>query len=307
MHITNISTFDLNLLAVFMQLWETRSVTRASDKLALSQPAVSHALRRLRDALGDELFVAGKGGLVPTARAQALVTPVREALAQIGQALQQGESFVPALARREFKIGAVDLVEFAIAPQLLEEIGREAPGILIKLVPAPEGELAYQMLESGEIDAVLGGLSIKGSGVRNETVAEINLVTLFWKREKLAKRSFPLDLYLERPHIVIHTTDRRGSVVDQTLAQQNLRRRIGAVVQHFIAMPIIAERTGYICNLPSRMGPTFAGLFNLNVYEPPLPFAASPLYISWHKRFEADPAIEWLLQKIRQAVAVEGQ
>lgn len=303
MHKLNVDNFDLNLLAVFLKLWETRSVTRASDKLALSQPAVSHALRRLRDALGDELFVAGKGGLVPTARAEALLTPVREALAQIGFALQKGDSFVPSLAHREFRIGAGDMVEFSIAPQLIEEISREAPGILIKLVPVPEGELGHQTLEAGDIDVVLDGQAVKGPGVRNEVGAQISLVTLIWKREKLDRTRFPLELYLKRPHIIIRTPDRRGTVVDQTLSQQGVTRPIGAIVQHFIAMPVIAARTGYICNLPRGMGPTLANLFALSVHEPPLDFPPSPLYISWHTRFEADLALSWLLQKIRQAVA----
>jgi DNA-binding transcriptional LysR family regulator len=303
MHKLNVDNFDLNLLAVFLKLWETRSVTRASDKLALSQPAVSHALRRLRDALGDELFVAGREGLVPTARGEALVGPVRQALGQIGLALQAGETFVPSLAQREFRIGAGDLVEFSVAPQLIEEVAREAPGILIKLVPVPEGELGLQALEAGEVDLVLDGQPVKGSGARTEVAAEISLFTLIWKREKLGKQRFPLDLYLKRPHIVIRTPERRGTVVEQTLAEKGLRRQIGAVVQHFIAMPIIAARTGYICNLPSGMAPTFAKAFDLSLHEPPLAFPPSPLYLSWHKRFEADQALAWLMQKVRKVVA----
>ena len=102
---------------------------------------------------------------------------------------------------------------------------------------------------------------------------------------------------------MIRLAEQRGSVVDQTLAAQNLKRPIGTVVQHFIAMPAIAARTGYICNLPSGMAPTFANLFGLSMHEPPIDFAPSPLYIAWHKRFEADQALGWLLQKIRQAVA----
>lgn len=302
MHKLNVDNFDLNLLAVFMKLWETRSVTRASDKLALSQPAVSHALKRLRDALGDQLFVAGKEGLVPTARGEALVAPVREALAQIGLALQAGDSFVPSLAQREFRIGAGDLVEFSIAPQLIEEVAREAPGILIKLVPVPDIGLGRHMLEAGDIDVVLDGQAVKGLGVRNEIGAQIGLVTLIWKRERLTARRFPLDLYLKRPHIIIRTAERRGTVVEQTLAEQGLRRPVGAVVQNFTVMPNIAARTGYICNLPSGMGTTFARLFDLSVHEPPLDFAPTPLYLSWHKRFEADQALAWLLQKIRDVM-----
>ena len=128
MHKINIRSFDLNLLSVFVVLWDTRSVTRASDRLALTQPAVSHALRRMRDAVGDDLFVNAKGGLVPTARCEALIGPVREALEKIGLALQEGETFVPSLAQREFNIAAGDLVEFSIVPQLVEQFGKVRAG-----------------------------------------------------------------------------------------------------------------------------------------------------------------------------------
>src|ERR1700754_560553 len=125
----NTKSLDLNLLAVFMMLWDTRSVTRASDRLALTQPAVSHALRRLRDALGDQLFVSAKGGLVPTSRCETLIGPVREALGKIEEALKDEETFVPSLARRECNIAAGDLVEFSILPRLVEQVGQQAPGI----------------------------------------------------------------------------------------------------------------------------------------------------------------------------------
>jgi DNA-binding transcriptional LysR family regulator len=302
MHKINIRTFDLNLLAVFVTLWDTRSVTKASDRLALTQPAVSHALRRLRDAVGDELFVSARGGLVPTARCEALIGPVREALERIGQALQQEVSFIPSLAQRTFNIAAGDLVEFSILPQLIEHIGQHAPGIVIRLNPVPEGDLANKLLETGDLDAIISGPPLKAIGIQSEKLAEISLTTLIWKRENLRKRRFPLGLYLKRPHVVIRTPEQEGTIVDQTLARRGLRRQIGAVVQNFMAMPMIAARTGYICNLPNRMAETFADLFDLSVHEPPIDFTDTPLLMSWHKRFEADPAHSWLLEQIRSMV-----
>ena len=210
--------------------------------------------------------------------------PVREALAQIGHALLAGDAFVPSVAQREFRIGAGDLVEFSIAPQLIEEVAREAPGILIKLVPVPEGELGRQMLEAEEIDVILDGQTVKGSGVHNEVAAQISLVTFIWKREKLSCKRFPLDLYLKR---------RTSSSAWRSAAGPS---------QNFTVMPIIAALTGYICNLPSGMGPTFAKLFDLSVHEPPLAFSPTPLDVSWHRRSEADQALAWLLRKIRQVV-----
>ncbi|CAL8476846.1 LysR family transcriptional regulator (plasmid) [Caballeronia sp. S22] len=300
----NTKSLDLNLLAVFMMLWDTRSVTRASDRLALTQPAVSHALRRLRDATGDELFVNAKGGLVPTSRSEALVGPVREALEKIYGALRDEETFVPSLARREFNIAAGDLVEFSFIPELVEHIRQQAPGIVVRLGPVPEEGLAYQRLESGDLDAVISGQPVKEMGIHDETLAQIDLLTLVWKRENLSKPRFPLALYLKRPHVVIRLPDRQGSIVDQTLAQRGLQRQIGAVVQNFMAMPMVAARTGFICNVPSRMAGTFAELFELSVHEPPIAFDTSPLFMSWHRRFDADPAHAWFLDQIRFVVSV---
>ncbi|SAK51111.1 LysR family transcriptional regulator [Caballeronia arationis] len=299
MHKINITGFDLNLLSIFVMLWETRSVTRASDRLALTQPAVSHALRRLRDAVGDDLFVNAKGGLLPTARAEALIGPVREALEKIGLALQGQEAFVPSLAVRQLNIAAGDLVEFSIVPQLVEHLGKVAPGIVVRMHPVSEGDLALAQLESGQVDAIVGSQPLKGMGVHNETLAEITIATLVWKQEKLRSRRFPLDLYLKRPHVIIQMPPRQESIVDQTLANLGLQRPVGAVVQNFMAMPIIAARTGYICNVPSRLAGAFAERFGLSAHEPPVDFSATPLYMSWHKRFEADPAHAWLMQQIR--------
>jgi len=135
MNNVNIRNLDLNLLVLFVILWETRNVTRAGERLALSQSAVSHGLRRLRERLGDELFVYGRNGLLPTPRASELIAPVREALDKIEQALQGSERFSPARAKRKFRIAASDYVEFAILPALIEHTNRLAPGVVFKCSP----------------------------------------------------------------------------------------------------------------------------------------------------------------------------
>jgi DNA-binding transcriptional LysR family regulator len=295
----NTKTFDLNLLAVFTALWDTRSVTRAGERLALTQPAVSHALRRLRQAVGDELFVSGKGGLVPTPRGETLIGPVREALEQINQALRDEATFVYTTAQREFNIAAGDLVEFSLMPALIEYLGRHAPGIVIRLNPVPECGLAQRLLESGELDAVLCARSLESAGIHSEVLMNISLTILIRKQENLQKVQFPLSLYLARPHVVIRMPDRQLTIVDQTLSQYGLHRKIGAVVQNFTTMPMIAARTGYVCNVPSLMAGTFAQMFDLTMHEPPLAFDPSQLHLSWHRRVDADPAHAWLLDQIR--------
>jgi len=301
MHNINIRTLDLNLLVVFITLWETQSVTRASERLALSQSAVSHALRRLRERMGDELFVLGRAGLLPTPRATELIGPIREALEKIDQAVQGDASFAPATARRTFRIAAGDFVEFLILPRLLQHISIAAPGVVIEIVPLPEPAALPLMLESGAIDLVVNTPMALGAGLRFEQLATIQLLTLIWQRERLDAGRFPLALYLERPHVVISMHDRGGNIIDRTLAAKSLSRRIGAVVQNFMAMPVIASQTGYICNLPSPIARTFADMFSLSCHAPPLEFPEPELIACWHTRFDADEGLQWLRVQIRDS------
>ncbi|MDH4609033.1 LysR family transcriptional regulator [Pseudomonas sp. BN102] len=299
MHNINTRTLDLNLLVVFATLWETQNVTRASERLSLSQSAVSHALRRLRERLGDELFVIGRGGLVPTARAAELIGPVRDALSRLDDVLQGSAPFVPAAVQRKFRIASGDFVEFLILPRLIQHIAREAPGVMIEVVPLPPSSRVSALLESGEIDLVISTPMTLGAGLRHEPITTVSLLTLIWQREGLPPGRFPLDLYLERPQVMIEMHQRDGNIIDQTLQAQGLARRIGVLVQNFMAMPVIASQTGYICNLPGPIAEAFAATFGLSCHEPPVDFPAPELVAYWHSRFDADPGLQWLREQVK--------
>ncbi|WP_426619913.1 LysR family transcriptional regulator [Pseudomonas rustica] len=300
MHNINIRTLDLNLLVVFLTLWETQSVTRASERLALSQSAVSHALRRLRERMGDELFVLGRTGLLPTSRATEIIGPVREALEKIDQVLQGGSTFSPGTTQRTFRIAAGDFVEFMILPKLLQHISTTAAGVVIEVVPLPDPLALSLMLESGAIDLMINTPAVLGAGVRSEKLATVQLQTLIWQREGLKAGRFPMALYLERPHVVISMHERGGNIIDRTLAAQSLRRPIGAVVQNFMAMPVIASQTGYICNLPSPIAQAFAKAYKLSCHAPPIEFPEPELIVCWHTRFDADAGLQWMRDLVRQ-------
>lgn len=299
MHKINTRTLDLNLLVVFATLWETQNVTRASERLALSQSAVSHALRRLRERLGDELFVIGRGGLMPTARAAELIGPVREALFCLDGVLQGTAPFLPMVAQRKFRIATGDFIEFQILPRLIQHIAQEAPGLIIEVVPLPPNNMVAELLECGEIDLVISTPMVRDTGLRHEPVTTVPLLTMIWKREGLAAGRFPLSLYLERPQVMIETHQRDGNIIDQTLNAQGLVRRIGVLVQNFMAMPVIASQTGYICNLPKPIAEVFAATFELSCHEPPVDFPAPNIVAYWHLRFDADPGLQWLRARVK--------
>jgi DNA-binding transcriptional LysR family regulator len=299
MHNINTRTLDLNLLVVFATLWDTQNVTRAGERLALSQPAVSHALRRLRERLGDELFVTGRHHLVPTARAAELIGPVREALSRLDEVLQGSTPFVPATTQRKFRIASGDFVEFLILPRLIQHIAREAPGVMIEVVPLPPNNALPPLLENGEIDLVISTPMKLGAGLREESITTVTLLTLIWQREGLPPGRFPLDLYLDRPQVMIEMHQREGNIIDTALQAQGLARRVGVLVQNFMAMPVIAAQTGYICNLPGPIAKAFAETFGLSCHEPPVDFPEPELIAHWHARFDADPGLKWLLQLIK--------
>lgn len=302
MNSMNTRTLDLNLLVVFATLWDTQNVTRAGERLALSQPAVSHALRRLRERLGDELFVNGRHNLIPTPRAAELIGPVRDALSRLDEALQGSVPFVPATAKRKFRIASGDFVEFLILPRLIQHIALEAPGVMIEVLPLPPSNTVGALLESGEIDLVISTPPTPSAGLCEESITTVSLRTLIWQREGLAPGRFPLGLYLERPQVMIETHQRHGNIIDAALQAQGLARRVGVLVQNFMAMPVIASQTGYICNLPAPIAQVFAGTFGLSCHEPPVDFPSPVLIAYWHARFDSDAGLKWLRGRIKASV-----
>lgn len=151
----NISTFDLNLLRVFDALMREQNVSRAAERLSLSQPAVSNALNRLRELLNDPLLVRVGRSMQPTPRAQALETPIRAALQQLEQSLSAGDVFDPASSRQHFSIAVTDYVELICMPRLLEQLSQQAPGMRIDIRHLSPS-LPAEALDKGELDLVLG-------------------------------------------------------------------------------------------------------------------------------------------------------
>lgn len=294
-------SLDLNLLRTFVVLWETRSVIATSERLSVTQPAISHALRRLRDRLDDELFVPGYRGLSPTARAIELIGPVREALEQIYRAVDHLPSFNPENAKREFGIASLDFVELWLLPNLVEQTFRKAPGIVFRSMPIPASRSVQATLEGGEADFVIDTQPSSGAGIVCHPLSQMPLATLIWKREKLTDPVFPLDLFLERPHVVSQQLLRTGNVIEQALEAKGLERRITAAVANNLAMAAVAARTGAVCTMPVKTAHYLSGIFDLSVHVPPIPLLPFSLYSAWHKRSESDPAHLWLRGVIESA------
>ncbi|WP_424814722.1 LysR family transcriptional regulator [Roseococcus sp. YIM B11640] len=290
---TELSQLDLNLLRVFDAVARERHVTRAAERLNLTQPAVSNALARLRVALGDELFLRRQGGVELTALAAALAEPVAEALDRLSEAISVRAPFEPATAQRVFTVALSEYAEAVLVPRVLERMAREAPGCLLAISHADRTN-AEALLERGDAQlaiAVLGEPSALYTRVRMLPEA---FMTLMRPDHPLAKGELDLARFTSVPHLLHSPNGSRDGAIDRVLAEQGMARRLGAVVAHLSAVPEILARTEMIITLSARLAEQMAESHRLVTREPPVEVRHTRLSMIFHRRFEADPGHAWL-------------
>ena len=220
----NIYNFDLNLLRVLDALLRERNVSRAAERLSLSQPAVSNALARLRELLDDPLLVRAGRAMQPTPRALALEAPIRHALQQIEHSLIAGEAFDPARSHQRFRIAVTDYVELICMPALMRRLAEHAPGIQLAiqhLTPT----LPVEALDNGEVDLVLGRFLEVPSRFHVRRWASETLQVAVRRDHPLLMAGLDLDAFLRLRHLWVHGGQTRG-MVDQWLEAQGLERKV---------------------------------------------------------------------------------
>jgi DNA-binding transcriptional LysR family regulator len=294
MHQANSLRADLNLLAVFDAVAETRSVTLAAERLSLSQPAVSHALNRLRDVLQDPLFVRSRSGFVPTPRAKALISTVRDILDASDRVFRPAV-FDPATSTQAFKIAASDYAMMTIMPGLVRALRSQAPAAALEICPAGGPILAQ--LESGEVDASFWGAELPAPPYRSHVLFRERFIGLVCARHPMAVKAgqgaLDLDDYLAYPHVMVSFRDPRQSPIDTRLGEIGRDRKKGVITPNFAANVAALAGTDLIMSLPSRLAaridPQALIAFNLPIDVPDYSYS-----LVWHRRTETDPALVWL-------------
>lgn len=294
----NILTFDLNLLRVLDALLRERNVSRAAERLALSQPAVSNALGRLRQLLDDPLLVRVGRSMQPTPRALELEAPIRSVLQQIEESLGTGLHFDPASSPRRFRIALTDYVELLCLPRLLQQLAEEAPRVQIEIQHLSPS-LPIAALDKGELDLALG---------RFDTVPE-RIVRRHWMSETLqlavrrdhalVQQAPDLERFLQLRHLWVHGGQTKG-MVDQWLAGQGLQRQIAYTTPNYLQAAHVVASTDLVAVLPSQLARHFATLLPLQLYELPFPLEPFHLEITSLALRERDAALQWLIEKIQR-------
>lgn len=297
-------TLDLNLLRVFDAVMTEQNLTRASNRLAMTQPAVSNALRRLRDALGDELLIRTAHGVKPTPRAENLWPAVRRALTELEEAIAPEQTFDITTTQTTFRMAMADATAALWLPALVRSIEREAPGITIRMVPLTTRE-PRPMLLRGDIDLAVGffpgvvaqlagGQGTSVSPIRHEQLYSGQYVCVMRKNHPLAKSDLTLNDYCSANHLLVSFSGRAHGLVDEALAQLGRERRILLTVNQFFTAGRVVATSDLITVLPRHLIASTGITGALIMKE--LPFAMPNMHIDmlWHERDTRNPAHKWL-------------
>lgn len=296
---------DLNLLVVFDALMAERHVTRAGERIGLSQPAMSAALSRLRHLLKDELFIRRSDGMHPTRRAQELAVPLRQALLQIQAALEP-ETFVPEEAKRTFKLATNDFAASVLLPRLGAQIGAEAPQVDIRVIAADD-PLAMTLLDQDAVDLAIAPFeNVEPQFERQQLMEPADFLCVMRQGHPLAKKRLTLEKFAATPQLLVSRTGDPSGFVDEILASLGYKRRVAFTVPSFLLAPIILMQTDLIAILPRRLAQMCEDMANLTACEPPFVQRNFPLAMLWHRRLSKDPGHTWLrhtLAEVAQTIS----
>jgi DNA-binding transcriptional LysR family regulator len=311
------STLDLNLLRVFDAVMEERSVLRASQKVCLSQSAVSHSLARLREMLDDELFIRTTTGMQPTARALAMAGMVRDALKSLEAAIELPR-FDPATSTRKFTIAANDFTTMVLAPRLLHILKTDAPHVDIAIKPVTRIDLAEQ-IDLGRIDAAIGTFQAP-SRFKSGFLFEYDDVLITQASQRLG--AVTTEMLSEIPIIVVSFGGEQEGAVEGFISERGLARRsemydrasferamsaskqaprIAISLPHFLALPAFLDGSGMSAIVPRPLADAFARTNPIAIHELPYPTTRLEVRSLWHERHEGDASQDWLHDVMRRA------
>jgi len=307
----NFRTLDLNLLRVFDEVMAERSLTRAARNLALTQPAVSNALRRLRETLGDELVQRSGQGMVPTPRALSIWPAVREALQQLQEALAPS-TFEPATATSTFVLAMADATAAELIPGLVDILEHEAPGVSIRVVPLTTRDPRRLLDEEscglavGYFPSALADLTARAQSGEPMPFSHLRLydgeyVCVMRAGHPLANEPFTLDRFCAARHMLVSFSGRPYGFIDESLASLGRERKVVLTVNQFFTAGRVVANSNLLTVLP-RHFVRVTGIADQLVLRS-LPFDVSPVHVDalWHQRSEQQGAHRWLRQAVSRA------
>ena len=288
-----VNNFDLNLLRVFGAVHAEGHIGRAAKRLGITQPAVSHAIQRLRDSVDDPLFIRSGKGVEPTARANEMATYARDSLESAKAAITTFQDFDPAASNRAFHVGLPDHAVAKYAPMILTTFSRCAPklGIHLHDVKTPD---AIRLLEQGEIDMAANVIEDLPKRFKSMPLFTSQIVVIASKQNPYIKGKIDLAGYLKARHLIYSASQPMNSALDEALAKWGITRDIGMTISGHLSVPMIIAHSDLIATVTRELAEPYVEKYGLQMLK--LPFDVPDIQVSlfWHERNDQDAGHQWL-------------
>jgi DNA-binding transcriptional LysR family regulator len=295
----DIRAVDLNLLKAFDALMSERAVTRAAGRIGLSQPAMSHALSRLRSLFADDLFVRTPTGMEPTARAREIAPLVAGAIEHIEAALNLGVGFDPAETAAIFTAGMAEYAEVALVGRLAAAFAQQATKATLRLTPLTGADAADQ-LDRGAIDVAVAHLRTLPTHVESMLLLRDPFVVVARKGHPIAAQPLSIEAYAALNHILVSPRGDTSGALDRILVDFGLRRRIALLVATYLALPAALAASDLVATVPGRTARQIAATAEIEIMPLPIDFSMT-VSMAWHRRAASEPAQAWFRSLLIEA------
>jgi len=302
----HLSKVDLNLFIVFEAIYTEGSITRASLKMNLTQPAVSHALNRLRQLFDDALFERQGHVMAPTPLARSIIDPVRLSLRGFEVTLNGAGTFDATTSERSFSLALRDVLEASVLPPLMSRMAQDAPMVSLSTLQIGRRELEGE-LAAGTLDAAIDILLPLSNDIHRSLLAADRTVVLLRRDHPLVQGKLDLDTYLKLEHIQTSSRRRGPGLEDFELSRLGLQRRIRLRCQHYFSACRVASQTDLALAMPERLARIVNQQFGNQILPFPLEMPSLDIYLYWHANVDNDAASAWLRGQVTQAMASAGK
>lgn len=286
-----INNLNLEYLRVLNSILDTKSATLSAKSLGVTQSAISHSLKKLREILGDELVYRQGNSMELTARAQALKIPLKKWINQLGPILST-EEFDPKSSNKVFYIATTDIVEHLFAPELIKILQTQAPNIQVRFLRW-EYEKIESMLDNSQIDLAIGVRSFDSSNILQRVLYNETFISIARKGHPLLSEKINLENFLSYPHVMTGPGDGKGAI-DNYLERLNRKRKLLYTVNSFSSAPTLVENSDCILTAPKRFMDYSAKRHKVEVFKTPIRMNEFSIKVYWSKKNQNEAANKWM-------------
>jgi DNA-binding transcriptional LysR family regulator len=299
----NLRSVDLNLLTIFQAIYIDGQIVKAAVTLGLTQPAVSHALTRLRAMFNDPLFIRSRTGMEPTPRAHEISDQVNKILEDIKKVVAGDNQFDPATTKREIKIGMLDYGMTFFAPEIAKILSSEAPGVTMNCQQI-QIESAIENLDRGNLDLALAPFGTIPDRIHRKVLLHEDYFVAARQNHPKLKNGLTTEIYEDLSHVYVSTTPEIVDLLDHELQSAGITRKIGMSVPHYSAALIAVSNSDLIATVPKGPAKLYQDFCRLELFEPPTKLAPRVISVIRHQRHDTDSLINWLWGKFDNLVQI---